>query len=60
MQEAQGNAEENAGTDLRDRAKGALRGLVVGDCLGTTIADVFDMQIVEGRRTAIDPSLPLH
>lgn len=46
--------EQNAGTDLRDRAKGALWGLVVGDCLGSPVADVFDMQIVEGRRTAID------
>lgn len=29
--------KQNAGTDLRDRAKGALWGLIVGDCLGSPI-----------------------
>ena len=32
-----GGRKQNAGTDLRDRAKGALWGLVIGDCLGSPV-----------------------
>ena len=32
-----GGRRQDAGTDLRDRAKGALWGLIVGDCLGSPV-----------------------
>lgn len=32
-----GGRKQDAGADLRDRAKGALWGLIVGDCLGSPI-----------------------
>ena len=32
-----GGRRQDAGTDLRDRAKGALWGLIVRDCLGSPV-----------------------